>query len=157
MIKKNTRIYLIIVLVALVGIQFFQPKRNTAAITSDHLFQQTHVPGNVQQVLNHACMDCHSDQTKYEWYHKISPVSWYINHHISEGKHELNFSNWRSISPLDKISLLEDVKKEVGSGKMPLKAYTLIHREARLTVAQRDSLFSWVEKYQEELMQEALN
>ncbi len=155
--KKNIRVVLIILLIAFVAIQFFQPERNSSPETDQHLFAQTVVPEPVQTSLRKACFDCHSDQTNYRWYHKIAPVSWYIQHHIEEGREELNFSQWAKVSALDRISLLEDARKEVEEGDMPLKSYTLIHGEARLDARQKDELFSWIKTYQESLLKEAMN
>lgn len=124
-------------------------------MTPDHLFLQTKVPEPVQLTLQKACLDCHSDQTHYQWYHKFAPVSWFIANHIREGKHELNFSEWRPVETMDKIGKLEDVKKEVQEGKMPLKSYTLIHTDARLSEVEKQALIQWIESYQEDLVLEA--
>jgi len=154
--KRISRKIILLIIVALIVIQFFQPKRNTGTMTSDHLFLQTQVPAPTQLVLKNACMDCHSDQTTYQWYHKFAPVSWLIANHIREGKHELNFSEWRSVPAMDKIGALDHMKKEIEEGEMPLKSYTLIHANARLTKEQKDSLIQWIEAYQEKLVEEAL-
>ena len=44
-----------------------------------------------------ACYDCHSNQTKSEWYSNIAPVSWWIKNHVDEGRSALNFSEWPDI------------------------------------------------------------
>lgn len=125
-------------------------------MTSNHLFLQTQVPESVQRVMEHACMDCHSNQTNYQWYHQFAPISWIIASDIREGKHNLNFSEWRSIPTMDKIGALGDMKKEIQEGEMPLKSYTLIHADARLKKEQKDSLIQWIEAYQKELAEKAL-
>ncbi|WP_372776028.1 heme-binding domain-containing protein [Mangrovibacterium sp.] len=149
---KPVSIFAVVVLVA---IQFVQPAKNLGEPTENHLFRQSEIPINVQTVLQNACLDCHSDYTNYKWYHQAAPVSWFVANHIREGKRELNFSTWESISAIDQVSLLEDMKKEVEEGEMPLKSYTLVHHEARLSAAQKDSLYDWIVAYQELLLLKA--
>ena len=91
------RLLLLIVLLliaTIVIIQFFQSEKNLGEITSDHIFEQEKIQEEIKTVLENACLDCHSNQTNYLWYHKIAPVSWMINKHIVNGKRELNFSEW---------------------------------------------------------------
>ncbi len=153
---KKTRFLLIFFPIVIVILQLFQPVKNEEAASGNHLYHKTNVPESVHTILDHACMDCHSNQTNYQWYHRISPISWYINHHITEGKGELNFSEWGAINPIDQISALEDIRKEVDAGKMPLKSYQLIHKDARLNHSQTDSLVSWIKNYQGKIADEAM-
>lgn len=150
--KKFIRLGGLLLVAVLLVIQFFQPKRNSGEVTAAHLYRQADVPPGMQRMLNNACMDCHSNQTNYEWYHRLAPVSWFIGNHITEGKQELNFSEWGRLSVSDRIGLLEDMNEEVKRGTMPLKSYSLIHKEARLSPAQVDSLTEWVSHYQEALL-----
>ncbi len=155
--KKFIKISSYSLLVVLVGIQFFQPGQTTELITGNHLFNQTVVPEPVKQTLVSACLDCHSNQTNYQWYHRFAPVSWIIKDHIDEGLEELNFSDWGNLSPMDRLGVLEEVKEEIEKQKMPLKSYTLIHPDAKLTEQQKSELFSWLKQYQEQLAVELIN
>lgn len=150
--KKSLRIAGTVLVAAFIFIQFIRPDKNLGASTPEHLFRQTKVPAEVQATLNKACMDCHSDQTRYQWYHEIAPVSWVVRNHIDEGKHELNFSEWGGLDTLDRIGALDAVSREIGKNKMPLKSYTLIHRDAVLSTAELDSLKDWISGYQNELV-----
>lgn len=150
--KKILRLGGLLLVAVFLAMQFFQPERNLGEVTAAHLYRQTQVPPGVQRMLNNACMDCHSNQTNYEWYHCLAPVSWFIGNHITEGKQELNFSEWGNLSVIDRIGLLEDLNEEVKRGTMPLKSYSVIHHEARLSPAQIDSLAEWGRHYQEGLL-----
>lgn len=150
--KKLVRIALIILVVGAVAIQFFRPEKNLGAPTPDHIFEKEQIPENVKTTLKNACMDCHSDQTTYLWYHHIVPVAWMINDHIVEGKKELNFSEWGQMDTFDKIGILEDICSEVENKKMPIKAYVQMHKEAKLTEEQIAALCAWTEKLSEELI-----
>ena len=146
MMVKRLRYLIIAVAVLFVIAQFFQPELNKGDAGENHLFSRVSVPGEIENSLKDACMDCHSNQTNYHWYHRIAPVSWLIANHIREGKQKLNFSDWGKFSKIDQITYLDHINKEVSSGEMPLKSYSFIHKKARLTKAQKDSISSWSEK-----------
>ena len=145
--KKSTKRLLAIILVILVAIQFIQPAKNQGVINNDHIFNQAVIPDPVKTILQNSCMDCHSNQTNYPWYDRIAPVSWMVNNHVKEGKKHLNFSVWVNYSKIDKITLLDNINDEVKGKNMPLKSYALIHKNARLTNEQIDSLCNWTEKF----------
>ena len=42
-----------------------------------------------------ACFDCHSNETEWPAYSRVAPVSWLIQHDVSEGRAVLNFSEWQ--------------------------------------------------------------
>ncbi len=92
--RKILKIIIVVLLVAFVVIQFHQPEKNSGDLSSNHIFVTEQIPENVKTSIMNACMDCHSNQTNYLWYHKLAPVSWMVNKHITEGKKELNFSEW---------------------------------------------------------------
>ncbi len=146
------KILVSIVVVAFVVIQFFQPKKNVGEITENHIFRQEQLPENVRQILGNACLDCHSDNTRYPWYDKIAPVSWMVNKHITEGKGELNFSEWGKFDAYDKIVALEDIRQEVEQKTMPLKSYVAMHKEAKLSEEQVAALLDWIDKRGAELV-----
>jgi hypothetical protein len=65
--------------------------------------------------------------------------------HIIEGKSHLNFSEWADYANRKKIGLLGEIADEVGSGKMPLRSYLLIHRDAKLNSGGISALSKWAE------------
>jgi hypothetical protein len=146
------KILVVIGVVTFVVIQFFQPDKNVGEITQDHIFRQEQLPENVELIIKNACLDCHSNNTKYPFYDRIAPVSWMVNKHITEGKKELNFSEWGKMDAYDKIGALEDIRQEVEQKNMPLKQYELMHKEAKLTDEQRAALIAWIDKKGSELV-----
>ncbi|WP_430974489.1 heme-binding domain-containing protein [Sunxiuqinia rutila] len=146
------RLLILLFIVGLVVIQFFQPEKNTATDSPDHLFKQVDVPDDVSALLKQACLDCHSNQTQYLWYHQIAPVSWFINDHIVEGKEELNLSNWGNMEILDQIAAMEDMSKEIRNGKMPIASYKLMHPKARLSEQESQRLIEWTSSFSEKLL-----
>lgn len=151
--RKVVRIAGISLLVLLVIAQFRRPAKNFTEDSQASLFKQTAVPAEVSEILKNACLDCHSNQTQYHWYHEVAPVSWLVAAHIEDGKKELNFSEWGDKSAIDQINLLTKIIDEVKAGKMPLESYSIIHAKARLSDNQKKVLNDWAETYGMELFQ----
>ncbi|HVZ57462.1 MAG TPA: heme-binding domain-containing protein [Chitinophagaceae bacterium] len=142
MIKK----ILLILLVILVVIQFFHPAKNQASGEQPNSIARVYtVSPEVKTILDKACMDCHSNNTIYPWYSKIQPVDWWMDNHIREGKHDLNFDEFASYSPRRQYRKLEQVMKQVKEGEMPLNSYTWIHKNAILTDAEKATLTQWAQ------------
>lgn len=97
----------------------------------------------VEQLIVNSCYDCHSNQTKYPWYSNIAPVSWYVNNHIEEAKHHLNFSKWNSYSLKKANHKLEECYEELERHKMPTSDYVFMHSNAELTEEQITILANW--------------
>ncbi|WP_222984455.1 heme-binding domain-containing protein [Flagellimonas meishanensis] len=137
----------IVLLVILIGMQFYRPDKNMA--TGDYVsaFETETQPGpEVQKVLETTCYDCHSDNTVYPWYNNIAPISYWIDGHIEEGKEHLDFSDWANYSAKKKDHKLEELVEEIEEGEMPLKEYTWTHQDARLSEDQRKALMDWATK-----------
>jgi hypothetical protein len=137
---------LLIIIVILIGIQFIRPARNQSAdvLASDisHVYS---VPQNVSVILKKACNDCHSNHTVYPWYAEVQPVAWWLNHHIQEGKNELNFNEFAAYAIPRQYHKMEEVIKQVKEGEMPIWSYTLIHTDAKLTGEEKQTLINWAE------------
>ena len=139
-IFKTIGITLIIVLVV---IQFIHPERNLSNDTSNDITKKYTVPDTVQSILRTSCYDCHSNHTEYPWYANIQPVAWWLDHHIDEGKGELNFNTLSSYRIGRQYRKLEKITKEVNDGGMPISSYTLIHRYAILNDGQKKLVADW--------------
>ncbi len=145
--KKAFRYILIVLLVAFIIMQFFQPKKNLGILsTGKDLFSQVYVDDSIKLLLETSCFDCHSNHTNYPWYGQISPISIFLNKHVTEGKEKLNFTEWQSYPDKEKISNLVDIYDEVEGGDMPLESYLKIHKDAVLSEHERDLIMSWAEK-----------
>lgn len=153
--KKILWIVLIVLLTGFIVAQFFQPKKNSGERTEQHILEAENVPSHIETMLTNSCLDCHSNQTNYLWFHKISPVSWFINNHIVEGKKELNLSEWGQQDVFDKLGILEDMAEEVEEGNMPLKEYVWMHPDAKMGEEDIARLKEWSEKLSEELIEKS--
>lgn len=112
------------------------------------------IPDDVASMLKTSCYDCHSVETRYPWYSHVAPVSWLVAKDVREGREELNFSDWSTLSRRKKVSRLEDIKEMVAEGDMPMPIYLALHWDARLTDAQRQRLADWSNALQDQVISE---
>lgn len=138
---------LIVLLLVLVIIQFIKPEKNLSAASSPNdIFAHYQTPDSTKQLIKTACYDCHSNNTVYPWYSEVQPVAWWLNNHIKEAKSELNFSEFATFTPKKADHKMEELMDEVKEEEMPLKSYSIIHKNARLTDAQRLTIINWAKQ-----------
>jgi hypothetical protein len=146
--KVLKRIGLVLVLV-FVGIQFIRPQRtNPTVVPARTIEAYTSIPPEVHSTLRRACMDCHSDESRWPWYSNIAPVSWLLVSHVNEARTRANFSEWDLRMKRRSAPRYEQLCEEVQSGAMPLSSYLLLHPDARLSKQDVDSLCSWTDNLQ---------
>tara|TARA_R110002049_G_scaffold276139_2_gene454291 strand:+ start:67 stop:519 length:453 start_codon:yes stop_codon:yes gene_type:complete len=149
---KIVKKIVLVLLVAFVGIQFIPTKRNqsdTVPLTDFMLVSK--VPNNIKNKLQVSCYDCHSNNTNYPWYNIIQPVAWFLEDHINEGKAELNFSEWGSLSNRRKSSKLRSIIKQIESDKMPLESYKSIHKDAEFSEEEKTTIIQWITQLKDSL------
>lgn len=135
----------LVLLVALIIAQFFGPDKNEGDITSvDAFYADTNPPVEVKAILASACVDCHSESTTYPWYNNITPVNYWLEDHVNDGKKHFNMSKWSDYSDKKKDHKLDELAEEVGEKEMPLPSYTWTHGDADLSQEQIDAIVSWV-------------
>lgn len=136
---------LISLLVILIVLQAFRPAKNISDDTTKDISKEYVVPENVKTILAKACNDCHSNSTRYPWYAEVQPVSWWLGNHIKDGKRHLNFNEFTGSRIGRQYKKLEECIEQVKEGEMPLPSYTIIHKDAILTQAEKDVLYNWCE------------
>jgi len=152
--RKRKKIFLYLLVGIFVLIQFYPVERPSVNIDNPNdILKHVNVPKNISIILKSSCYDCHSNETTYPWYANIAPVKWWVYEHIEHGREHLNFSEWSTISKLDKAEILDDLSSEVTEKEMPLKFYPLMHKEAKLSEADREALSEWAEMLAEDLFE----
>lgn len=144
MLRKILKISVLVIVLAFVLAQFIRPDfSNPPVVQSETLAASTEVPADVQQVLSRSCSDCHSNETRYPWYSKVSPFNWFLADHIKDARREMNFSVWNTYAPKKKVKKLEELCEQVEQAEMPLPSYLWIHREAVLAEGDAALLCNW--------------
>ena len=137
---------LIFILVVLIVIQFIHPKPNKAAGDQPNYIGKAYpVPEDVKSILQKACNDCHSNNTRYPWYSNVQPVDWWLTNHINNGKNHLNFDEYTNRRLRYQYGKLDETVDLVKKKEMPLNSYTWIHKDAILTEDEKNKLISWAE------------
>ncbi|WP_430895380.1 MULTISPECIES: heme-binding domain-containing protein [unclassified Paraflavitalea] len=147
--KKYYIIIGVIVIIQLIPMTKNQNGPETASIDKKYK-----VPEEVAVILKDACYDCHSNNTEYPWYTKIQPVGFWLNHHVNEGKEHLNFSEFLSYPATRQSKKLEEVVETIEEGEMPLASYTYfgLHKNAKLSEAQKQVLINWAKSVKSEIV-----
>jgi hypothetical protein len=129
-------------LLAVLTGQLIQPDTTNPPVSPNRtLWEDHHVDPRVAGILRRSCADCHSHETRWPWYSRISPISWMVARHVVKGRAKLNFSDWSGASE-DQI---EEIYDSTAKHKMPMSSYLLMHPQARLSKEDRDVLMAWAD------------
>ena len=130
--------------VVMAGIQFVRPPRtNPATDPARTLAARMEVPPAAAAVLERACRDCHSNETRWPWYSNLAPVSWWVIDHVDHGRSHFNYSDWARYERSDALRLLRNVCDMSRQEKMPMPSYLVMHRSARLSERDVAALCDW--------------
>lgn len=131
---------------ALLLIRAFRPARTNPPVDP---MQEIHanlaVDPAVAGVFARSCNDCHSNRTVWPWYSHVAPASWLVISDVNRGRKSLNFSEWSTYRAEERRKQLGEICKEVTEGEMPGFAYTIIHREAKLSTAEVGAVCRWAQ------------
>lgn len=133
-------------IVGAAAIQFVRPAR-TNPVSSPERTLAAHVPVTPEAaaVLDRACRDCHSNDTRWPWYSHVAPVSWLVVDHVNHGRRHVNYSDWAQYRPEDAERLLKNTCVFARKETMPLSSYLWLHRDARLSDADVAALCDWTD------------
>jgi heme-binding protein len=133
---------------ALAVMQFLPVKlMRTAPVIPSHTIEANlDVPAPVEAILNNACKNCHSQETRLPWYGKVAPLSWMIASDVERARRAMNLSEWSvqtGARPNVAMGTLLAACAGVEAQRMPPASYRRLHPEARLDQAQVDTLCGW--------------
>jgi hypothetical protein len=70
-------------------------------------------------------------------------MSWLVERDVRRGRDHLNFSEWHRYNLNRREKLLADIATAVTNREMPLRQYTFVHRDAKLSDADADFIYGW--------------
>lgn len=142
---KKKLFYLVLFLLL---IQIIRPTKNRdEVVVSDNVIN---APENIQNLLKRSCNDCHSNNTNYDWYHNIAPISWIVAMHIKDGKKHVNFDAWGTYNKDQKKHIIKDLKKSIETREMPLVGYLKVHPETVVSEQEYKELLDWIDTLKSE-------
>ena len=139
--KKALKWTLLVAVVAFLAIQFMPAERTNPPVTTEIT-----APDDVQALLERSCYDCHSNRTRWPWYSRVAPASWFVVDHVDDGRADLNLTEWPLFDPQAQQFFLGEMKGKVKNREMPLDSYLLLHWDARLSDDERSRLILWLDE-----------
>jgi hypothetical protein len=135
-------------LFAVAGMQFLPIYRRTnpATVPARTLAANVQLSPLAAGVLDRACRNCHSNETRWPWYSRIAPVSWLVVRDVEKGRRTMNFSEWSTgitRKPGVAASFLAAACEDLRTGRMPNPRYLLLHPEARVSPAEVQAFCDW--------------
>jgi len=121
-------------------------KTNPPVLPGHTIEDNLRLTSAVSGLLQRACADCHSHQTRWPWYSRIAPLSWNIAQDVNSARRAMNFSEWSTGAgrlPGSAVGTLAAACANVKSGRMPLARYLLLHPEARLSAQDQAMFCEW--------------
>ena len=125
---------------------FHDPPRNPPVERERSIETALTVPPRVRDILRRACYDCHSSETRWPWYARMSPIAGRIENDVTRGRAFMNFSEWKTSAGASRArsaATLTAACFAVQSGLMPKSPYPYLHPEARLSRSDIDSFCAW--------------
>src|ERR1700760_3642067 len=120
MLKK----IILVLFAAFIAIQFFRPVKNVSTkVSANEITTKYPTSAAVRHILEVACYDCHSNNTRYPWYAEIQPTAWWLASHVEDGKKHLNFSEFGALTEKKQARKLQQVVDEITDKTMPLPSY----------------------------------
>jgi hypothetical protein len=132
---------LVVGLVAGVGVQFV-PVKGVGVNPSERY--QVDAPPEVQAILRKACMDCHSNETRWPWYSRIAPGSWLMIRDVRKGRSRFNMSEWGELDEEDRVVDKENAVDMIDTNEMPPWFYLPLHLDAILSDEEKATLKGWL-------------
>jgi hypothetical protein len=132
----------------LAGSQAIRPARINPPVDPWHTLEAVvPVPAQVESILQRACYDCHSDLTRWPWYSNVAPVSWLVIDDVNGGRRQLNLSEWLRRDTKNPAEYTRErfqaICKQVQTHNMPLASYLLVHRAAKLSQGDIETICQW--------------
>jgi heme-binding protein len=145
---KHLRHILLFAGLGLAVIQFLPVRRgsNPAVIPGHTIEASLNVPAPVENILQNACKDCHSHETRWPWYASVAPLSWMVARDVEKARQAMDLSEWTEQAgarPGMAMGTLMAACAGVEGQRMPPAGYRRMHPEARLTAAQVNTLCGW--------------
>lgn len=126
--------------------QFIRPAKIAEPLDANtDLIAITKPSAEIAGMLRTSCYDCHSGQPRYPWYANITPVNWWLDHHIKEGREHFDATSWGKVENWSRDHQAKEAMEMMDEKEMPLQSYLWQHKDAKLNDVQYQQLYDWFE------------
>jgi hypothetical protein len=132
-----------LLLVWLLASVFVHPLPHEADRRAAPLLLGAHIPPSVVDVLAHACVNCHSERTRWPWYSHLAPASWLVEKDVQRARQRLNLSRWDKLDAAEQRLLLTAIATVIENHEMPLHRYVVFHPEVKLSTEDSIQVIEW--------------
>jgi Haem-binding domain len=144
MVLKKILILSGIAMAAAGGGSLLHPFRSPAIPGTQHtILRGARIDPETLALFRRGCQNCHSQQTEWPWYSHVAPVSWLLARDVQQARLHLDLSQWQEYTPDERLRLLSEIGSAVRNRAMPIQRYLLLHPEARLSAAERQTVYRW--------------
>ena len=107
---------------------------------------------NVKSILQRSCFDCHSQNTKFPWYHSVPLIGGWMEGDVREAQTHLDFTFGFPFkghgTPEEDLKAIRDV---IADESMPPWRYRILHGETKMTKEERERIIAWTRASEEAL------
>jgi len=115
----------------------------TAVSSERNRLNSFDAPLPVRAIVQRACADCHSEETKWPWYSNLPLVSWQIRADIDNARAVMDLSRWNEYTDEERREFASQIARSTRVQVMPPPKYLWMHRDAQLSNAELDVLKEW--------------
>lgn len=152
MVRRILKWTAILFALVFVAAQFVPTDLTNPPVDESRNFKaRLHVTPEVGAIISRSCYDCHSQQTRMPWYSRVAPMSWLLAEHVRDGRHAMDFSDWAAYDAEEQDLLLQNTCRVVKRGAMPIPSYLYMHRDAKLSDRDVQTLCDWTNSERQRL------
>lgn len=133
------------------------PAKQNPPVQKEHMVQaHVNLPPAASKVLEKSCFNCHSNETRWPWYSRIAPVSWFVAKDVDKARRTMNFSEWsvqNGRKPETAIAAWQASCLDLQKQRMPTNAYMMLHPEARVSPEEVKAFCAWTQQETVRLIQ----
>jgi hypothetical protein len=119
------------IVLVLLGLQVVRPELTNPPVTAE-----LQAPPEVKEILRNSCYNCHSNETKLQWFDKVVPAYWLVTSDVKEARKHVNFSEIGALPTAQQRGTLFEAVNQIQLGAMPLPSYKRVHPEAVVSAGQ---------------------
>jgi Haem-binding domain len=107
------------------------------------LFPGAEITPSVSRIFSRACINCHSEKTRWPWYSQVAPASWFVESDVKRARKRMNVSRWDGLNAAGKRLLLTSIATKIENREMPPRRYSILHPEATLSADESVEIIEW--------------